>query len=84
MRQYLPNIFFKGVSVWNHEQSIVDSDIRIRLQRLLKRLEKIATMKDYSFDRCYIRSVNCSNMNRVYVPIGFILYEVLDHVFEKQ
>ena len=84
MRQYLPNIFFKGVSVWNHEQSIMDSDIRIRLQRLLKRLEKIAMMKDYSFDKCYIRSVNCSNLNRVYVPIGFILYEVLDHVFEKQ
>lgn len=84
MRQSLQNIFFKGVSVWNHEQSIVDSDNRIRLQRLLKRLEKIAMMKDYSFEKCYIRSVNCSNLNRVYVPIGFILYELLDHVLEKQ
>ena len=84
MRECLPNIFFKDVSVWNHEQSIIDSDIRIRLQRLLKRLEKIATMQDYSFDKCYIRSVNCTNLNMVYFPIGFILYEVLDHVFAKQ
>ena len=84
MRQHLPNMFFKSMSVWNHEQSIVDSDIRIRLQRLMKRLEKISSMKEYSFDKCYIRSVNCSNLNRVYVPIGFILYEALDHIFEKQ
>ena len=84
MRKYLPSLFFKHLSVWNHEQSILDSDIKIRLSRLMTRLGRISRMKDYAFDKCYIRSVNCSNLNRVYIPIGFVLYEALDHIFERQ
>lgn len=84
MRKHLPNMFLNKVSVWNHEQSILDGDIQIRLKRLMKRLKKIASMTEYDFQKCYIRSVNCSNLNKVYIPIGFILYEALDHLFEKQ
>ena len=84
MRKQLPSLFIRNLSVWNHEQSILDSDIKIRLSRLMNRLKRISNMKEYAFEKCYIRSVNCSNLNRLYVPIGFILYEALDHIFEKQ
>ena len=84
MRKHLPNMFLNKVSVWNHEQSILDGDIQIRFRRLMKRLKKISSMTEYDFEKCYIRSVNCTNLNKCYIPIGFILYEALDHIFEKQ